>query len=331
MEANGLDEMITIVGMHRSGTSALAGAIHKLGADLGPPSSWVPPATDNPRGFFEYAPVVDLNRDALLALGGTWSSPPPLPPGWVGDERLEGLRQLVADVVAEIPPDMVVKDPRLSLLLPFWEEVTEVPVSMVCVRHPVAVAKSLVTRNHFSVDHSLFLWFRYNAAAVLNRPDSLVVEYELLLASPADQLRRIADHISLDASPTTVEAAASSVHGGMSHHQPEPLPDTPIGEMCRRLYDLLRSEQPLETDHEVWVWARLVTELPWTGPGDREIGRLRSQLADSEREVATLLADNRKLEKRQQRLDTEMRHVHEMLDKATIEHAADLLRSRDSR
>lgn len=317
--------MITIIGMHRSGTSALAGAMHKLGADLGPESAWLPAAADNPRGFFEYLPVVDLNRDILAALGGTWSTPPPLPPGWVGDERLTELRARARELSIDIRDRMVVKDPRLSLVQPLWEEVGSVPASILCLRHPAAVADSLLARNRFTVDQGLFLWFRYNAAALHNRPDALVVEYELALSDPVRELNRIADHIALVVSDKTLEAAAGTLHGSMEHHEGAKLPDTPIGVACRYLYDLLRAGEAVETDRTLTMWARLVTELPWAGPADQDLRRARREVADLSRRIEELTQEHHRWEQRFHRLETELRHAHRAVDMAGISETADLL------
>lgn len=315
--------------MHRSGTSALASALHNLGADLGPESSWLQPAADNPRGFFEYAPVVDLNRDVIAALGGTWSTPPPLPAGWVNDERLTELRDRAEQIASEIPERMIVKDPRLSLVQPLWEDVGRVPASVLCLRHPAAVAASITARNKFSADEGLYLWFRYSAAAVLNRPDALVVEYESLLAEPVPQLERVARHIDLEVSDTTVDAAAGTVYQTMSHHHGTDLPDTPIGIMCRRLYEALQSAQSLDTDTALWLWMRLATDLPWAGPADREIRRARNEVAELTAKIDRLIQENKRGQQRLQRLETDLRHTLRTIDIASISGTVDLLRTKE--
>jgi hypothetical protein len=318
--------LISILGMHRSGTSALAGALHRLGADLGPPSAWLQPAADNPRGFFEYEPVVDLNREMLAALGGTWSSPPALPPGWVYDERLADFHHRAEELSKDIPGKMVVKDPRLSLLQPLWEEVADVPASVLCLRHPTAVAHSLNMRNEFTIDEGLFLWFRYMAAALINRPDALLVEYELLLEDPEPQLNRVADHIGLEVSEQTVKAAARTVYREMAHHEGADLPDTPIGVVCGQLYELLGSGERLEADNSLRVWARLVTELPWAGPSDHEISRVRREIRQLETVIDRLKDDKSQLDRRLRRLEQELRYALRMVDVVSIAESADQLR-----
>ena len=267
--------MIPLLGMHRSGTSALAGALHKLGADLGPESSWLHPAADNPLGFFEHQAVVDVNRDVLAALGGTWSSPPPFPPGWVDDERIRTQRERVSELAAQLPAQMVVKDPRLSLVQPLWDAVSLPQPALLCVRHPAAVAGSVHARNELSVEQGLYLWFRYNAASLLCRPNALVVEYERLLDDPESELRRTAAHIDLEVSDATVAAACVSLHGDMSHHTPEDLPPSPISEICEALHRALRSGEQLDDLHDLQVWAQLATVLPWATESEREVARAK--------------------------------------------------------
>lgn len=316
--------MIPLLGMHRSGTSAVAGALHKLGADLGPESSWLHPAADNPLGFFEYQPVVELNRDVLAALGGTWSSPPPFPPGWVDDDRIREQRERAHQMAAELPSKMIVKDPRLSLVQPLWDVVAPLEPAMVCIRHPGAVAGSLGDRNDLSVEQGLYLWFRYNAASALCRPDALVIEYEHVLEDPETELRRIAAHIGLEVSPTTVTAASSSLHGSMAHHDRPQMPDSPVSDLCNALYDALRSERQLNEQHDVWTWARLANEVPWATPSDQEMARVQRAYERSQQQIDLLETETQKLGQRIHRLETELRHTLATIDGIAINGTADL-------
>lgn len=321
--------MIPILGMHRSGTSALAGALHKLGADLGPESSWIHPAADNPRGFFEYEPVVEIDRAILAALGGTWSTPPAFPPGWTADERLAGPRERARQLAAELPADMVVKDPRLSLVQPLWDDVSEPRPAVLCVRHPAAVAGSLHSRNEFSVDAGLYLWFRYYASSLIHRPQALVVEYERLLDDPEPELRRVAEHIGVDASDATIQAAAGTLLDGMAHHAGTPVPSSPIGEVCAALYELLQSGRSLESEHDLWIWAKLTTELPWAGPSDREITLAQGVARRNNAELHRLQRENERLRERGERLERELRHALATLDGVSLAGVASLLPTAD--
>src|SRR5580658_944716 len=59
---------ILVLGMHRSGTSALGGVLNALGA--GAPKTLMAPHFENPRGFFESTTLADAH-DALLASAGS--------------------------------------------------------------------------------------------------------------------------------------------------------------------------------------------------------------------------------------------------------------------
>ena len=65
-----------ITGAHRSGTSMVARLLHACGLDLGPESDLMPPAPDNPDGFWENLSFVAMNDELLNELGGAWDWPP---------------------------------------------------------------------------------------------------------------------------------------------------------------------------------------------------------------------------------------------------------------
>jgi hypothetical protein len=48
--------VLVVLGMHRSGTSALTGMLHHLGVALG--EHLMPASADNPRGYWEHSDVV---------------------------------------------------------------------------------------------------------------------------------------------------------------------------------------------------------------------------------------------------------------------------------
>lgn len=59
---------LVVLGMHRSGTSSVAGALALLGA--APPRTLMEPGEDNPRGFWESLVLMEVN-DSLLAAGAS--------------------------------------------------------------------------------------------------------------------------------------------------------------------------------------------------------------------------------------------------------------------
>jgi hypothetical protein len=67
-------EPIFVLGMHRSGTSAVAGVLARLGFSLG--TELVPAQSRvNDAGFFEDKAVLEFHESLLAALGRAWDHP----------------------------------------------------------------------------------------------------------------------------------------------------------------------------------------------------------------------------------------------------------------
>lgn len=180
---------VFVLGMHRSGTSAVAGLVSQLGLRLSRADDLAAPMPDNPEGFWESRALSAVNDDLLRVLGGTWSAPPQLAAGWLWDPRLEERRaaaRMVFDSVYQPTDDRdwLWKDPRNSLLLPFWASLLNVrPIVILASRHPLEVWRSLQTRNGLAKALALALWERYVRAALLHARglQVFVVPYARLL------------------------------------------------------------------------------------------------------------------------------------------------------
>jgi hypothetical protein len=161
---------LVILGMHRSGTSALAGAVVRHG--FSGPRTALPGADDNPDGFYESHWVVQVNHRILLRAQCTWNlclhfKPETLPAGLDAPLRAEIGRILANEFEAQ--PAFVVKDPRLCLTLPAWvpafAPIGAMPVILLLARHPVEVVRSLSVRNQQPVTESLPHWLHHMLAA----------------------------------------------------------------------------------------------------------------------------------------------------------------------
>ena len=188
---------IVIAGCHRSGTSALAGALARLGWVL--PSDMVGAGRGNERGHFESHAVVQANDRILDACDRLWFDPKPLPDGWSEATSVLDALGAAGDLLAsefEGQPYLV-KDPRLSLLLPLWRAPLEAfggpPMVLIACRNPYEIAKSLKKRNGFNVPHGLALWQSYMLEAERNTRglDRMIVHFEDLLADGSAVLARI--------------------------------------------------------------------------------------------------------------------------------------------
>jgi Sulfotransferase family len=188
-----MNATVVILGMHRSGTSALTHALALLGASLGPVANL---------GRNWETPVMRRPNDALLnAFGGGWDCPPQMPDGWVESEAVQAILPSARAAFAEYgSPDILVwKDPRTCMTLPFWRQLfPERPVIVFVHRHPVEVADSLTARNGFHLAHGLALWERYNHAALQNATGlpTVAIPYWRLVEKPKATMRVIVDALA---------------------------------------------------------------------------------------------------------------------------------------
>lgn len=156
---------LVVLGMHRSGTSSVAGALALLGASA--PQTLMRPAEDNPRGFWESEVLAALNDRLLAAGGSTWHDWRSFDMAAVA-EALPAFRTEAADKLASEFGEaelIVLKDPRICRLFGFWRGVLEDSGYRVVVvsplRPPAEVAASLMARNAISRSHALRLWLRH--------------------------------------------------------------------------------------------------------------------------------------------------------------------------
>jgi hypothetical protein len=149
--------VVAIVGMHRSGTSCLAGTLERIGLRLGPVYEWSP---HNPKGNRENADIMRLSDAVLEASGGSWDRPPARI-AWTRAHIEERDRILDRHTASEEPWGF--KDPRTVLMLPFWREAVGDLRLVGTFRHPVAVARSLAARNSMPQPQAFDLWMHYNA------------------------------------------------------------------------------------------------------------------------------------------------------------------------
>ena len=182
--------------MHRSGTSAVAAALEAMGLQAGRPEDRLAADLMNPGGYFEIAQVNDLNQEILHHLGANWDAPPHLAEGWTADPDIDPFihrcRHLVTSTLGD---DFVLKDPRISLLLPLWRRVlVDRCCAVMIVRDPVEVAWSLALRDGLQILTGLALWGAYNRSALegLAGLPVHVLRYEDLVEQPRATLTAMA-------------------------------------------------------------------------------------------------------------------------------------------
>lgn len=218
--------VVCVLGMHRSGTSAVARTLDLLGVDFGPPEQLFPARVDNPEGFFEHKGLVEVNEEILRRFGGSWHEPPVFPSGWELSSLVSDLRERAARVMRDDfseRPSWGWKDPRACLTLPFWRPLLPPTRYVLCLRNPLAVARSLQLRDGFPIDKSGRLWLDHVISALTQTTSEprLIVAYEDLVASWEPEVRRIARFLNRrdEGGEVTSQAIQASLRPDLQHHR----------------------------------------------------------------------------------------------------------------
>ncbi|MGU5599370.1 sulfotransferase family protein [Aeromonas caviae] len=204
---------ILVLGMHRSGTSAIAGALAYNGIAFG--DSFIELQGDvNEKGFWEHAELVAINEALLKELGAAWFDPFSLmtqfEQGWRPSDALFGrMCAFLRHPEFADAQQCGLKDPRLSVLLPCWQQAMSYMGDEACYllmnRDMDQVARSLQKRDQMSLLLGQLLWgeYTFSAEAYTRNLPRCWLDYEAMLANPGAALA----HIQLQLSLSTTASA----------------------------------------------------------------------------------------------------------------------------
>jgi hypothetical protein len=189
-----MERTIIVLGMHRSGTSCLAGILEKAGVFFGAVSR---ENRHTDQGDFENPRVMGLHDELLEHCGGSWDRPPP-EVRW--PRRLQGERDRIIARYGH-PPLWGFKDPRTLLALEGWSAAPPEAVWVAAFRHPLAVARSLERRNGIPPAQGLDLRMRYNRRllGLLERKGLPVHSFDLEPDADRQQAARLLRSLGLPA------------------------------------------------------------------------------------------------------------------------------------
>ena len=258
---------VLVLGMHRSGTSMIARLVNLCGAYIAEASEIMEPSPDNPAGYWEPTQLVDINRAILSQTDCSWCSPPLQKP----PNSLESVDATVASdmkrfLSCDVPRDRprVLKDPRMSLLLPLWRELLPRPVALIVWRDPVDVAKSLHARDRFPASVSYALWEQYTRSAieVSDGMPRMLVSFDKFISEPRPSIEMLidflAEHAGIKAEEVEFERLLSVTSLDIVHHRSlasaffeDPNSSGSQRELLRRLRDCGTRAENVKLDFDV--------------------------------------------------------------------------------
>ena len=195
--------------MHRSGTSAVAGILHHYGISMG--KNLLAPSFDNPKGFYENEKITIFDDTELFpALKTSWEDTKPIRIKDILEmSPKKDLIQKAIDLINQEYQDKEIfgiKDPRMCVLFPFWEEIflklnIEIKI-IIPIRNPLEVAYSLYQRNIIPIGQGLYLWAKHVLFAEYysRKYDRVYISYDNLIENQKEVLKHITNDLKINLS-----------------------------------------------------------------------------------------------------------------------------------
>jgi hypothetical protein len=207
--------LVFVLGMHRSGTSALTGMLAQAG--FAAPSDLMGATEANPKGYWESLSITRRNEDFILEMESHWSSSLPLPAGWSESISARKWRSSLIKIIsktfggAELP---TIKDPRfceLVLGLEPWFESKLIDTSFIIpIRHPIEVSNSLLQAEGTDLYKALRLWMKsiFMTEQATRGYRRKFISFDLLLENPTNTLEACLQLVQSADNPETTGTIA---------------------------------------------------------------------------------------------------------------------------
>ncbi len=221
---------LLVLGMHRSGTSAMARVTSLLGAEL--PKVVMGPSRGNERGHWEPERLVACHDRLLETLGSRWNDWQSLDKADLPADKLADFKGELSGLIdADYPESsfFVLKEPRLCRLVPFYAQLLREkgiePRYLLAVRNPLAVIHSLSDRDGIWPGRVALLWLRHalDAEYATRNASRAIVSFEHLLLDWRPAMQRAGARLSLRW-PRPLDDAAADITafltGEMQHFAP---------------------------------------------------------------------------------------------------------------
>ncbi len=219
---------LLVLGMHRSGTSALARTLSLLGAAL--PKDMLEANETNLSGHWEPARLIALHDEMLSEAGSRWDDWRAFDPSSMGPDRLQHYHEQIKTLLLEEfadEPLFVLKEPRICRFVGIYKAVLAdigvTPLFVLPNRNPLAVAASLEKRDGMTGSFASFVWLRHvlDAEAATRGGRRCLLSYEQFLADWRSTVSRMGAALEFQWPVPVWEAAAeieAHVRPDLQHH-----------------------------------------------------------------------------------------------------------------
>ncbi len=225
---------LIILGMHRSGTSALTGLLHHMGIPIGKSILNAVPG-DNEKGYWENQDIVEINEEILSDTNSAWNELYKF--NFDNFPNVDLYKSKIQSIINNNFSNnklWMVKDPRICRLLPIWEKVLQnlncKPLYCIIFRNPFEVAASLKKRGNMDLHQSLLLWLQHNLDAERYTRDKnrIFINYETFLSDWETTLDKVKNtfNIKFEISPSDIKnIGLGFIDPKLNHHNENNIPN----------------------------------------------------------------------------------------------------------
>lgn len=224
------NKQVVVLGIHRSGTSMVAGMLRHMGVFMG--EDLIGKSKYNVMGHFEDRAFMHINEAILTVTGGSWEVPPSkyqvasiwstIPDDgedWGAHEkrRHEVLKRMTGEVALRNTTNKIwgFKDPRTVLTLEAWMPLLSKPKLVVVYRNFDSIVSSLYNREKIEgnalgickvrVEMLVALYFFRLRDLIMKYPDHFIIQYEYALNNPELVAMRLADYVGVKCTKEAME------------------------------------------------------------------------------------------------------------------------------
>jgi len=219
---------ILVLGMHRSGTSALTWLLGRLGAAL--PNDAIEASGDNARGYWESQALVKADDQLLRVVRSSWFDPRPLDFSRLSADGLRSRKNRIREAITAAwgdAPLLAIKDPRQCRCVPVIADVLGEmgiePRALLMLRSPAEIAHSLASRDGTTPAYAYLLWLRHmsDAERATRGMARVVVDYDGMLSDWRGTMARMAPLAGRDGWEPDADQVAeigAFLDPGLRHH-----------------------------------------------------------------------------------------------------------------
>lgn len=224
-------QVYVVLGMSRTGTSAIARSLIALGINLG--DRLIPKGENNPKGFFEDKDVLyQINRGVMASIDKRYMYMDDVSEDNILDNPiLSSFRDSAVKLLRSRFQDTHYwgfKDPCTVTIMPFWHSVFEAldveDKYVIVVRNPLAAAHSNKKFKRCDLEEAMLTWLYRLFAAIdgTQGKHRVVVAYEEMLKDPKLQLQRMHKALAIEGELNEVavnEYAQKFIDKKLSHYK----------------------------------------------------------------------------------------------------------------